>query len=269
MPSTFDMNKRIKADGFSPVDTDKIFTRGISRPAKLADQLYEEILQQIVSAKLSEGKRLPSESHMAEVYGVSRPVVREALSRLRADGMIVSRHGSGSYVQRKPSKALLSLAPIGGIADLMRCYEFRIALEGEAASLAAMRRTNEDLKAIADAFQAMARAVQSGEVGAEADIRFHNAIAAATKNKVFESAMEALAVHTLQGITVTRNLSLRVGRKRLETVQAEHKLIYDAIRESNPDGARDAMRSHIDNARNRILTESVEPQDYRPETLNQ
>jgi DNA-binding FadR family transcriptional regulator len=106
-------------------------------------------------------------------------------------------------------------------------------------------------------------------VGAEADIRFHNAIAAATKNKVFESAMEALAVHTLQGITVTRNLSLRVGRKRLETVQAEHKLIYDAIRESNPDGARDAMRSHIDNARNRILTESVEPQDYRPETLNQ
>jgi DNA-binding FadR family transcriptional regulator len=144
----------------------------------------------------------------------------------------------------------------------MRCYEFRIALEGEAASLAASRRTNEDLNAIADAFQAMAQAVRSGEVGAEADIRFHNAIAAATKNKVFESAMEALAVHTLQGITVTRNLSLRVGRKRLETVQAEHKLIYDEIRESNPDRARDAMRSHIDNARIRILAESVEPQDY-------
>jgi DNA-binding FadR family transcriptional regulator len=199
---------------------------------------------------------------MAEAYAVSRPVVREALSRLRADGMIVSRHGSGSYVQRKPSKALLSLAPIGGMADLMRCYEFRIALEGEAASLAAARRTNADLKAISDAFQAMSRAVKAGELGAEADIEFHNAIAAATKNKVFESAMDALAAHTLQGITVTRNLSLRIGRRRLETVQAEHKLILEAIREGNPDDARDAMRNHIDNARNRILVESVEPQIF-------
>ena len=238
------------------------FAGGIPRPAKLADQLYEEMLQQLVSGKLSEGKRLPSESRMAEMYAVSRPVVREALSRLRADGMIVSRHGSGSYVQRKPSKALLSLAPIGGMADLMRCYEFRIALEGEAASLAASRRTNADLKAISDAFQAMARAAKAGELGAEADIGFHNAIAAATRNKVFESAMDALAAHTLQGITVTRNLSLRIGRRRLETVQAEHKLILEAIREGNPDEARDAMRRHIDNARNRILVESVEPQNF-------
>ena len=254
------MKKTSEANAATPVESTAVFARGISRPAKLADQLYEEMLQQLVSGMLPEGKRLPSESRMAEAYGVSRPVVREALSRLRADGMIVSRHGSGSYVQRKPSKALLSLAPIGSIADLMRCYEFRIALEGEAASLAATRRTNEDLKAISDAFQEMARAVESGEVGAESDIRFHHAIAAATKNKLFESAMEALAAHTLQGITVTRNLSLRVGRRRLETVQAEHKLIIDAIRNGNPDDARDAMRSHIDNARNRILSESVEPQ---------
>lgn len=253
------MNQKSRAEATN-LDVDgEFFTRSISRPVKLADQLFEEILQQIISGKLSEGKRLPSESRMAEVFGVSRPVVREALSRLRADGMIVSHHGSGSYVQKKPSKALLSLAPIGGIADLLRCYEFRIALEGEAAWLAAMRRTNADLKAILGAFHELARVVKSGEVGAEADIRFHNAIACATKNKLFESTMEALAIHTFQGITVTRNISLQVGRKRLETVQAEHQLIYEAIRESDPAGARDAMRSHIDNARNRILTESVEP----------
>jgi DNA-binding FadR family transcriptional regulator len=83
------------------------------------------------------GDRLPSESRLCEVFGVSRPVVREAISRLQADGLVVTRHGAGTFVAKRPREEFLRLAPIGSLADLMRCYEYRIALEGEAASLAA------------------------------------------------------------------------------------------------------------------------------------
>lgn len=228
-------------------------------PVKLADQVYEEILGHIVGGKYAEGGRLPAESELALAYAVSRPVVREALSRLRADGIVVSRHGSGSYVRRRPAPDFLKLAPIGSIAELMRCFEFRIGLEGEAASLAATRRTREDLAEMQAALRALGQVIRAGEVGAEADIRFHNAIARASKNKLFESAMQALSAHTIQGMSLARNLSLRASLARMRLVQREHRRIFDAIRDEDPTAARDAMRAHIDNARARVLSDSAEP----------
>src|ERR1700737_4920718 len=117
-------------------------------PSRLPDRVYEQILEQIVSGDFSVGDRLPSENQLGSDHRVSRAVIREALSRLLADGVVVSRQGSGTFVQRKPERDFLRLAPIGGIADLMRCFEFRIALEGEAAYLAAQRRTDDNLARI-------------------------------------------------------------------------------------------------------------------------
>ncbi|VFR16670.1 Transcriptional regulator, GntR family [plant metagenome] len=225
---------------------------------KYSDQIYEEIMARIVSGALPEGERLPAESEMAETFGVSRPVIREALARLRADGVIVSRHGSGSYVQRKPAVDFLQLAPIGGVADLLRAYEYRVALEGEVAWLAAERRTETDLRLLSAALKDMRAAMDERRVGAEADLRFHRAIAAATKNPLFEFSMQALSEYIAEGVALTRKLSLKVGRARLELVQAEHERIYQAVRAHDSAGAREAMRSHIDNARLRMLTE--EPQ---------
>src|SRR3546814_2482151 len=92
--------------------------------------------------------RLPSEKELAASFQVSRPIVREALSRLRSDGILVSRHGSGSYIQHQPNRALFDVAPTGSIAGLMRTFEFRLALECEAAALAAMRRAIQDVSHI-------------------------------------------------------------------------------------------------------------------------
>lgn len=230
----------------------------LRRVKKYSDQIYEEIMARIVSGALPEGERLPAESEMAETFGVSRPVIREALARLRADGVIVSRHGSGSYVQRKPAVDFLQLAPIGGVADLLRAYEYRVALEGEVAWLAAERRTETDLRLLSAALKDMRAAMDERRVGAEADLRFHRAIAAATKNPLFEFSMQALSDYIAEGVALTRKLSLKVGRARLELVQAEHERIYQAVRAHDSAGAREAMRSHIDNARLRMLTE--EPQ---------
>jgi DNA-binding FadR family transcriptional regulator len=226
---------------------------------KLADKLYEEILGWIAEGAVPEGGKLPSETSLAKKFEVSRPVVREALSRLHADGIIVTKQGSGSYVQRHPQKEFFDLAPIGGIADLMRCFEYRIALEGEAAALAAQRRTSEDLAEIKHALDDLNTIMAQGAVGTDADIRFHNAIATASKNHLFVSTMAALADYTFAGINVARNLSLRADAKRLQLVQEEHMAIFKAIEDQDGEAARNAMRAHISNARIRILSDSVEP----------
>ena len=230
-----------------------------SRPSRLADQLYGQILDRIVSGAMIEGEKLPSESQLCELYGVSRPVVREALSRPQADRVVVSRHGSGSFVQRRPAPAFSLLAPIGDMADLMRCMEFRIGLEGEAAYLAATRRSDADLSRMKQAFEALEEVIVSGEVGSVADQNFRLAIAAAAQNRLFVQTMEALTDHTLKGMELARNLSLRQSARRLQLVQQEHSRILDAIEAEEPDEAREAMRVHIDNARLRVLTDSTEP----------
>ncbi|MBN9529075.1 MAG: FadR family transcriptional regulator [Alphaproteobacteria bacterium] len=229
------------------------------RAQRLGDQLYERILHRIVAGELAEGERLPSEARLCEEFGVSRPVVREALSRLQADGMVVSRQGSGTYVQRRPSQDLTTIAPVGSIADLMRCFEFRIALEGEAAALAALRRTDDDVARIEAALAELDRVIEAGEVGSEADVRFHMAIAQATRNKIFETSLRAVAGQAIQGMHVARSLSLKRSIARMRKVQAEHHEVVAAIKSEDADAARAAMRNHIENARARVLTDSMEP----------
>lgn len=226
---------------------------------RLADRIYERIIEQIVAGEFHIGDRLPSENQLGAEYGVSRAVVREALARLQADGVTVTRRGAGTYVQRQPGREFLRLSPIGGIADLMRCFEFRVALEGEAASLAAQRRTDEDIKAITDAFDELNRANASGELGVTEDIRFHAAIAAASRNQLFIQTLDALSIHVANGMNLTRNLSLSRNKNRLSMVQEEHSRIVEAINEADREKARTAMRDHISNARNRALDDSTEP----------
>src|ERR1700730_5471722 len=190
-------------------------------PSRLADGIYEQILGQIVGGESRIGDRLPSEGQLCTDFGVSRAVVREALARLHADGVTVTRKGAGTYVQRQPGREFLRLSPIGGIADLMRCFEFRIGLEGEAASLAAQRRTEEQLAAIEEAFEELNRVNATGQVGVEEDIRFHAAIAAASRNQLFIQTLDALAIHVFNGMKITRSLSLTRSKKRIALVQDE------------------------------------------------
>jgi GntR family transcriptional repressor for pyruvate dehydrogenase complex len=239
---------RTKTKSSSPIES-----------SRLPDRIYEEILEQIVAGKFLVGDRLPSENQFASDYKVSRAVVREALSRLLADGLVATRQGSGTFVQRKPGREFLRLAPIGGIADLMRCFEFRIALEGETAYLAAQRRTEDNIAAINETFERLNEANKVGEVAVQLDIAFHKAIARSSRNQLFVQTLEALDLHIFNGMNITRNLSLTHNRKRLQLVQEEHHRILEAIRAGDEESARREMRAHIDNARHRALGDSTEP----------
>ena len=221
--------------------------------AKLSAGIYERLFELIVAGEFPVNTRLPSETELARRFGASRPIVREALARLRDDGVIVSRQGSGSYVKRRPDQAVLQFVPVSSIADIQRCFEFRVGIEGAAAALAAARREDEDLARISAAFEELEGCIRSGELGVDADEHFHRAIAQATHNPYHVSVQASLRPHIAFGMTLTRNLSLRRASERLRLVQDEHFAIMTAIERGEPEAASAAMETHIDNARRRMF----------------
>lgn len=227
------------------------------RAPRLGDQVYGLILQEIVAGHFSPDERLPSENQLCELYGVSRPIVREAISRLQADGLVVSRQGSGTFVNRRPSPDILRFASMGDVADLLRCFELRIGLEGEAAFLAAQRRRPPDMSRIKKALDALDDAIQTGAVGSDVDLAFHKAVAAASGNDLFVQILQGLDHTITAGMTLARNLSLQRSVERLRLVQQEHVEIFEAINEADAEAARATMRCHIGNARRRVLDETA------------
>ena len=146
---------------------------GSGKRARLSDQLYGQIFEQIVSRKLNVGDQLPSENDISESFGVSRPVVREALRRLRADGLVTAQQGRGSFVSAQPAPRLKTFSSAENIASYMRCQEVRISLEGDAARFAALRRSNEQMTIIDVAHARFAQSATQGKMNAEEDLAFH------------------------------------------------------------------------------------------------
>ncbi len=221
--------------------------------ARRSTGIYQRIFETIVAGEFAVDARLPSETELAARFGASRPVVREALARLRDDGIIVSRQGSGSYVKRRPDVAVLRFTPGGSIDDVQRCFEFRHAIEGSAAALAAERWEDADLAEIRAAFAALEVAIRNNELGVELDERFHLAIAKATHNPYYVSMQSSLQPHIRFGMNLTRNLSMLRTAERVLAAQDEHRVILDAIVARDPQAARRAMEDHIANARRRMF----------------
>jgi DNA-binding FadR family transcriptional regulator len=222
---------------------------------KLSDRVYDYVLGQIIVGIFPVNSRLPPETKLADQLGISRPVVREALERLRDDGLIASRQGAGSFVMRRPAAPVCDFAPLTSVADIQRCFIFRIAVEGEAAALAARDHDSEGLRRIRDALELLDKIVEegTGTLGAEEDIAFHRTIAEATGNRFFTETLAALKSQIIVGVNINRNLSLIQPRNRIIKGQHEHRVVFEAIAVRDEAGARDAMRQHIENARKRVF----------------
>ncbi|WP_240793955.1 FadR/GntR family transcriptional regulator [Pseudorhodobacter turbinis] len=219
----------------------------------LSDLVYEKILALIASGETSLGSRLPTESALCEKFSVSRPVLRQALKQLREDGAIVSRQGSGSFVVRRPEGAVFGFAPVGSIADIQRTFEFRAAIESEAAYLAAQRRTDAELASMRSLLAELDRCTSEGKLGVTTDEAFHELICSASGNPYFTVARTSIKGNILTGLNLTRNLSLTKPQERLDMVQREHYQIFEAIEQKDPNSARAAMRAHVENARKRVF----------------
>jgi len=175
------------------------------RDRTLSDRVYEGVLSKIVDGTFAVGTKLPTELKLSEEFGVSRPILRQALKQLKEDGVIVTRQGSGSFVQRRPEGAVLDFAPVGSIADIQRTFEFRAAIEGEAAFIAAQRRSEADVKRLKAAVDELDRCVREGELGVDADEDFHEAVCQAADNQYFAVARHSMKTNIRRAMNPTRN----------------------------------------------------------------
>ena len=183
---------------------------------------------------------------------MSRPILREALERLREQGLIHSRQGAGSFV-REIRSVPLGFARVETIADIQRCYEFRICIETMAARFAAARRNAEALEEIATALSLMQGATDSQTHREDADFAFHLAIAKAANNQYFEASMRALREHIFVGMKLHGQSLMTDGAKALRTVFGEHSAIFDAIRDGDGEQAAELMNTHLVHSRDRLF----------------
>ncbi len=217
------------------------------RPKRMSDQVFEQLKDLIFRGHLKPGERLMTERELAQNLGVSRPTVREAIHKLVAVQLLEHRQGQGTFVNVPKAEADGNpLAAIINVQDvsLMDLLEVRAGLEGNAVALAARRATDEDVREIEKSVQDMAAAVGSGNLGSDADIAFHMAIAFATQNTVQIHIMKSLYDLLFYGIR--ENLQhLYTEPNNLDKVLQQHTDILNAIRQRNPDEAYAAMKRHI------------------------
>lgn len=229
----------------------------LNKREKLSDQLYGQLLKEIVAGKLNEGDKLPSENEIAQAFQVSRPVIRESLMRLQADGLIYSRQGAGSFVKARPPEGLIEFTAPSDIAGLLRCFEARLPLEGAAASLAARRATEEDISTIELALIQMEDIMNKGNIADKADFDFHMGIANATGNEFYVSVLSTLHTAMRSGMRVALNITKTGSMERRKIVQSEHRTIFDAIASGDETAADLAMRYHIHSVRMRLMNNQI------------
>jgi GntR family transcriptional repressor for pyruvate dehydrogenase complex len=222
-------------------------------PSGLPERIYSEILNRILEGEYKEGEKLPTEHALANRFSTSRPTVREALARLRADGIISTRQGSGTTVARRPDPNVSRFAPLETLSDIRRCYEFRIIMESGAAALAAEKADDNDIATIAATWETLQQVIESNGIGANDDYAFHSAVARASKNQFFITMLSFIQEQVVFSMNLSRNLSLLKTVERQRLVQTEHSVVLDAIRARDPDGAAEAMRVHLNNALDRMF----------------
>ncbi len=220
------------------------------RKASLGDGLHAEIRDRIVRGEFLPDIKLPTETALGDLFGVSRTVVREALARLRREGLVYTRRGSGTFVTRRDDAGLKHPPVLGSVTDVQCFLEMRMSLEGEIAALAAQRRTGADLKTMEATIAALD---DVRGTGAAEDFTFHVAVARATGNPFFVSVLQSLEPQALAGMELGRSLSVLFPSERLSLVKVEHSAALDAIVNRDANRARQAMRDHIGNFRTRLM----------------
>ncbi len=225
----------------------------LDRPPRLSDRVSHQIEAWIRELGLAPGTQLPTEKALCERFGVSRAVVREAISRLKAEGCVETRQGLGAFVAAHPGEGSFRLMresePGGG--DVADVFELRCMVESGAAELAALRRTDEALARIERALDEMERALAGGRDGAAADDAFHVAVAAASGNRQLERFLAYMGRQFSDSRMPTWDEDgHRAGRAA--QAQAEHRRIYEAIRRGDAAAAGAAARAHLVAAAQRL-----------------
>ena len=229
-----------------------------SEPRKqrsLALNLVEKLTLDMREGKLRPGEKLPTEAEIMQSFGVSRTVVREAISKLQASALVETKHGIGTFVLPQDLSPAFKVSPsqMGTLREVIALLEFRISIETEAAALAALRRDNRNLEKMQQAMNEFSAAVNEGRDAVHADFSLHQEIAQATQNKHFQDLMHSLGTSAIPRGRLVNAIPMEPERMAyLKRVHQEHESIFNAIAAQDADSARAAMRTHLSNSRERL-----------------
>lgn len=220
----------------------------LNRPARLPVQIADALRKEILDGRLKVGDRLPTEQYLAQNFGVSRNVVREAIAQLRSENLVQSKQGLGTIVSAGSVEPTLSFEA----ASYGQVYELRLGIEVQAVEFAVLRATPDQLKALGDTVELMRDAERWEAEGVDLDLGFHIAIAEATGNPLIVEAISYLAAKMRSTIEETRARSGNaVGEIKRLTIE-EHAAIRDALLARDAPAAKKAMAAHIRNAAHRL-----------------
>jgi GntR family transcriptional repressor for pyruvate dehydrogenase complex len=227
----------------------------MTKRKSLSTLVSESLAQRIRSGKLAPGAKLPTEAELCTEYDVSRTVVREAVARLRSDGIVVPHQGRGIFVSDSPVARRFSIPDdaLKTLPETIALLELRLSVEVEAAGMCAERRSDAEAAAIRALMEQVdAQHDDPSAVRIHYDYDFHLAIAAATGNEYihgFLSYLQPMIVPRYQlGYVVTPEFTETYYAR----IHNEHKAIVDAIERRDGAGARRAMRRHLHNSLERV-----------------
>jgi GntR family transcriptional repressor for pyruvate dehydrogenase complex len=207
----------------------------------------EQILEKIQKGEIKSGDKLESVEQLAIHYKVSRSAIREALSALKAMGYLDIRQGEGTFVKDGEFSQFSYLidTPLSDTKMMLQFFEMRKIIESGTVSLAAARRTEQDLQHIRTALEDMKQAHGNEIRCDQADVKFHLAIAHASKNQLLVRLMNQISDTLYSTIGESRRLWLFAEKATVDRLYQEHEAIYNAILDQNPSLAEQLMLSHL------------------------
>ncbi|QPM92330.1 FadR/GntR family transcriptional regulator [Pseudooceanicola algae] len=213
----------------------------------LVADVVTQLRGRIAAQEFTPGDRLPSEARLTEEFSVSRTVIREAIATLRADGLVEPRQGAGVFVLEPVPIAprpfqILDPARISSIIEML---ELRIAVEMEAAALAAARCSPAQEDVIYEAEAEVRRLAEQGQPTSDADLRFHLAVADATNNPRFREFLEVMGLAIIPRSNLPDAGQTPSPDSYISMISGEHRAIADAVAAGDGEAAREAMRTHL------------------------
>lgn len=243
-----------EADSSSEGGSPRVPARFGRQRRGLTHELVEALGAQLRGGAIKPGDKLPPEAEIMQRFGVSRGVVREALSQLQAAGLIQTHHGVGTFALEPSADGRIQFkgSMNQSISQMLEMLELRTSVESDAAGLAALRRTDAHLQEMRSALNDFAQHLATVGETVAPDFRFHLTIAHATGNSYFSELMGHLGLEVIPRTRVSSAwLGVEQGARHLEKVNQEHQDIYAAIERRDPEAARAAMRIHLVNSRER------------------
>lgn len=237
--------KQVEINGMTDLNNDIFKTINSERNGTSSEEVISQLREMIHGGELRAGDRLPPERDLAKLLGVSRPTLRAAIRSLAAVGVLQSRQGAGTFVVKTEGSPSLDSSPLRLMASLHgfttgEMFEARQSLEMAIAGLAAERATSDHLANLSEEIAGMYASLDDPEQFLVHDMRFHQAVAAASGNRILTSLMNMVAtiLFDVRRKTVDRARDLKESAEM-------HRHVYRAIRDRRPEAARSAMRDHL------------------------